>query len=49
MGGDGAGIRVIDLGRGWTLNHEDVNAHSATLLHGTIRDGSRAHGNKCLR
>lgn len=47
-GGDGAGISVIDLERGWTLNHEDVNAHGATLLHGTIRNGSRAHGTSVL-
>jgi serine protease len=47
-GGDGAGISVIDLERGWTLTHEDLNAHGATLLHGTIRNGSRAHGTSVL-
>jgi len=47
-GGDGAGQRVIDLERGWTLNHEDINAHGAALLHGAIRDGSRAHGTSVL-
>lgn len=47
-GGDGAGIRVIDLERGWTLNHEDLTAHGASLLHGSIRDASRAHGTSVL-
>jgi hypothetical protein len=47
-GGDGAGQRVIDLERGWTLNHEDIAAHGATLLHGTLLDTSRAHGTSVL-
>jgi len=47
-GGDGAGLRVIDLERGWTLNHEDITAHGATLLHGSNRNGSRAHGTAVL-
>ena len=47
-GGDGAGQRVIDLERGWTLNHEDLNAHSATMLHGVLLDSSRAHGTAVL-
>lgn len=47
-GGDGTGVRVIDLERGWTFNHDDLVAHGATLLHGTIRDGSRAHGTAVL-
>ncbi|MEM8688828.1 MAG: S8 family peptidase, partial [Pseudomonadota bacterium] len=47
-GGDGAGQRFIDLERGWTLNHEDLNAQGATLLHGTIRDNSRSHGTSVL-
>ncbi|MDJ0619647.1 MAG: S8 family peptidase [Calothrix sp. MO_192.B10] len=47
-GGDGAGQNVIDLERGWTLNHEDLTAKGGTLLHGTIRDGSRAHGTAVL-
>ena len=48
VGGDGVGLKVIDLERGWTLNHEDLNAHGATLLHGSIRDESRAHGTAVL-
>lgn len=47
-GGDGAGQRFIDLERGWTLNHEDITAHGATLLHGTLLDSSRAHGTSVL-
>ncbi|MEE2730561.1 MAG: S8 family serine peptidase [Pseudomonadota bacterium] len=47
-GGDGAGQRFIDLERGWTLDHEDLNAHGGTLLHGTLRDDSRAHGTSVL-
>lgn len=47
-GGDGEGQRFIDLERGWTLNHEDLNAHGGTLLHGNIRNGSRSHGTSVL-
>ena len=47
-GGDGAGQRFIDLERGWTLNHEDIVAHGASLLHGTLLDGSRGHGSSVL-
>jgi hypothetical protein len=47
-GGDGAGQRFVDVERGWTLNHEDLAGHGATLLHGMIRDGSRAHGTSVL-
>lgn len=47
-GGDGAGQRLIDLERGWTLNHEDLNAQGATLLHGVLLDSSRPHGTSVL-
>jgi hypothetical protein len=47
-GGDGAGQRFIDLERGWTLDHEDLAAQGAALLHGTIRDASRSHGTSVL-
>lgn len=47
-GGDGAGQRFIDLERGWTLDHEDIAAHGASLLHGTLLDSSRAHGTSVL-
>jgi hypothetical protein len=47
-GGDGVGQRFIDLEQGWTLNHEDINAHGATLLHGTLLNSSRGHGTSVL-
>jgi hypothetical protein len=47
-GGDGAGQRLIDLERGWTLDHEDLAAHGATLLHGTILNSDRGHGTSVL-
>ncbi|MEM9484610.1 MAG: S8 family peptidase [Cyanobacteria bacterium P01_F01_bin.116] len=47
-GGDGTGLQLIDLERGWTLNHEDLTDQGAALLHGNIRDGSRAHGTSVL-
>ncbi len=47
-GGDGAGVAVIDMERGWTFNHEDLAAHGITLLHGTLLNSSRAHGTSVL-
>ncbi len=47
-GGDGAGQRLVDLERGWTFDHEDITAHGVSLLHGSIRDGSRSHGTSVL-
>ena len=48
VGGDGAGQRFIDMEQGWTLDHEDLVAHGATLLHGTLADSSRGHGTSVL-
>ena len=48
LGGDGEGQRVIDLEQGWTLNHEDLAGHGATVLYGTVRDTSRYHGTAVL-
>lgn len=47
-GGAGAGQRFVDLEQGWTLNHEDLAAHGATLLFGTLQNGSRPHGTSVL-
>jgi hypothetical protein len=47
-GGAGAGQRFVDLEQGWTLNHEDLVAHGATLLFGTLQNGSRPHGTAVL-
>lgn len=46
-GGDGEGQRAIDLERGWTLDHldhEDLAAHRAKCLLGTLEDEPRWHG-----
>lgn len=47
-GGAGAGQGVVDLEQGWTLNHEDLAAHSASLLFGVLQNGSRPHGTAVL-
>jgi serine protease len=47
-GGAGAGQRFVDVEQGWTLDHEDLNAHGATLLFGTLVDTSRPHGTSVL-
>lgn len=48
-GGDGAGMKVIDLEQGWTLDHEDLVAKGASMLGpGTVRDLSRSHGSSVL-
>ncbi len=47
-GGDGAGQHLIDLEQGWTLDHEDLIAHGATLLYGNLKDRSRSHGTSVL-
>jgi serine protease len=47
-GGAGAGQRFVDLEQGWTLDHEDLDAHGATLLFGTLQNGSRSHGTSVL-
>jgi serine protease len=47
-GGDGAGQSFIDLEQGWTLDHEDLVAHGAAVLFGSVVDSSRAHGTSVL-
>lgn len=47
-GGDGAGQRFVDLEQGWTLDHEDLVDHGATLLFGTLVNSSRPHGTSVL-
>jgi hypothetical protein len=46
-GGDGAGVRFIDLEQGWTLNHEDLAAAGITLLSG-INNVFVDHGTSVL-
>jgi len=47
-GGRGEGQDFVDLEEGWTLDHEAVAAHGATVLHGTICDDHRPHGTAVL-
>lgn len=47
-GGDGAGLRFVDVERGWTLNHEDLAARGVTMISGFNRPGSFAHGTAVL-
>lgn len=54
-GGNGAtggerGLRVIDMERGWTLEHEALAVHGITdpPAPGTIRNASRYHGTEAL-
>lgn len=47
-GGDGKGQSLIDLERGWTLNHRDLSAHAATCVLGSISPSDRAHGTAVL-
>src|SRR5262249_55295955 len=47
-GGDGAGQRFVDIERGWTLDHEDLVGHGATLLFGSLVNAGRAHGTSVL-
>jgi hypothetical protein len=44
---DGAGIRFVDLERGWTLNHEDLAAADINILSGVNRD-FHGHGTAVL-
>ncbi|OCL06089.1 subtilisin-like protein [Glonium stellatum] len=38
LGGDGAGIGLVDIERGWDLNHEDLRASNITLISGVNQD-----------
>jgi hypothetical protein len=46
-GGDGAGIKVIDLEQGWTLNHEDLTAAGITIVSG-VSTAYFGHGTSVL-
>jgi serine protease len=46
-GGDGAGIQVVDLERGWTVNHEDLAAAAITVISGINQD-FHGHGTAVL-
>jgi hypothetical protein len=44
---DGAGIRFVDLERGWTLNHEDLAGANITVISGQSQD-FHGHGTSVL-
>lgn len=44
---DGSGIGFVDLERGWTLNHEDLNAAGITIISGVSQD-YHGHGTAVL-
>ena len=44
---DGAGIRFVDLERGWTLDHEDLAAAGITVMSGVNQD-YHGHGTAVL-
>jgi serine protease len=46
-GGDGTGIRFVDLEQGWTLNHEDLAAAGITLISG-VSQAYFGHGTSVL-
>jgi hypothetical protein len=48
LGSDGAGIQLIDIEKGWTLNHQDLGLTSSNLLGGLIDDSARADGTSVL-
>lgn len=49
-GGEGNGQHFVDLERGWTLDHEDLEGNDIDRLTdvGAILDGTRPHGTKVL-
>jgi hypothetical protein len=48
-GADGAGVRLLDVERGWTVDHEDLLDHAiGTPLTGRILADSRWHGTAVL-
>jgi len=44
---DGLGVGVVDLERGWTLNHEDLTAAGITVISGVNKD-YHGHGTAVL-
>ena len=47
-GGAGEKQRIIDLERGYTLDHEELAAHNASVLFGIIDNQWRGHGTAVL-
>lgn len=46
-GGDGSGVKFVDLEQGWTLNHEDLSAAGITLISG-VNSAYFGHGTAVL-
>jgi hypothetical protein len=44
-GGNGSGVRIVDVERGWNFGHEDI---SSSLISGANRPGSANHGTAVL-
>jgi len=47
LGCDGSGVNLVDLERGWTLQHEDLTCRAIPLISGVNRD-FRGHGTAVL-
>jgi hypothetical protein len=47
-GGRGQGQRLVDVEQGWTVSHQDLVGHNASLLFGSVLNSSRAHGTAVL-
>lgn len=48
QGGMGAGQQMIDLEKGWTLDHLDIKDHGITKMCGDNIESSRPHGTSVL-
>ncbi|MGH8252112.1 MAG: S8 family serine peptidase [Steroidobacteraceae bacterium] len=48
QGGDGAGQRIVDLEKGWTLDHQDIVGHGVIKMCGANIESSRPHGTSVL-
>jgi hypothetical protein len=47
-GGNGLGVRVIDIERGWNFQHEDLTSARNALIIGPLNSGSIQHGTAVL-
>ncbi len=47
-GGKGEAQQIVDIEKGWTLDHQDIAAHGATLMCGDNLASSHPHGTNVL-
>lgn len=47
-GGRGAAVGIVDVERGWNLDHEDLAVNSSGLIHGVNLSSSANHGSSVL-